>query len=224
MTAKEIHKKAEVEREKDNHLEALRLIEEAIVAYQKESNYSGLTKVLQSRVLTYKHLFLLSKDVVFALLAQKDAESSLEIAQRNSLEDKYSSCYYRLGEVSMLFKDYLLAEENYKKALDQYQGSKSEKGDYRYHLGEAMYRSGNKKEGKSVLLQGLSEIQDNANEVDPFLIHVWESGCYMRLAELLVNDEPKQAKEYFDKAKEIAQLDDKLVIRRRQITELSKWF
>lgn len=61
MTPLELHKKAEEEREADHHLEALKLIDEAIIGYQKEGNYKGLSEVLQSRVLTYKHLFLLTR-------------------------------------------------------------------------------------------------------------------------------------------------------------------
>jgi len=44
----------------------------------------------------------------------------------------------------------------------------------------------------------------------------------MRLAELLIEDEPKEALKHYKEANTIAQSDTKLVIRKRQIKELGK--
>lgn len=224
MNAYELHVKAEVARENDELIKALTLIEEALVAYQKEEDYEGFSQALQSRVLTYKHLFLLTKDSVFAILAKKDAESSLEITQKHNIIARIGSCYFRLGEVAVLFKDYKLAIENYQKALDNYSGSNSEKGDYRYHLGSALGKLGALERAKETMLKGLLEIQENKGEVDSFLTHVWESGCYMRLAELLKKSEPEQAKKYLKEAEKIINFDKKLVIRKRQYEELVNEF
>ena len=217
----EAHRMSEELRENDKHLDALKSIEEAIIGYQQEQNYQGFAKAIQSRVLIYKHLFLLTKDKAYAVLAKHDAEASLEITQEHGLQDSLSSCYFRLGEVNNLFGDYKQATVHFQKAIDTYIGTNTEKGDYRYHLGEAMYRSGEKDKGKEAMLEGLKEIQDNSDEVDPFLIHVWESGCYMKLAEVLKVDEPEKAKEYLANARKIIDSDDKLVIRRRQFEALA---
>lgn len=222
MNAHQTHVEAEVARENDELVKALTLIEEALVAYQKEGDYEGFSQALQSRVLTYKHLFLLTKDNVFAILAKKDAEASLEITLEHKIENRIGSCYFRLGEVAMLFENYKSAVEDYQKALDTYTGSNSEKGDYRYHLGTALGKMGQLEEAKKIMLQGLSEIQENRGEVDPFLTHVWESGCYMRLAELLKNEDLDKAKEYLAKAQDIIDSDHKLVIRKRQLEEFKK--
>lgn len=218
------HQLSEEAREKDEHLEALKFIEEAIVNYQQEKNYEGLSQALQSRFLIYKHLFLLTKDNLFAFMGQKDTETSLWISQKYNLQKMISSCYFRLGEAAMLFENYTKAARQYQKAITYYHGTNAEKGDYRYHLGEALYRSGKKKEGRENMLHGLKEIQTNKNEVDPFLVHVWESGCHMRLAELLKDDEPEEAKKHLQQAEKIANSDKKLIIRRRQIKELAKNF
>jgi tetratricopeptide (TPR) repeat protein len=217
-----IHVEAEAEREKDHLLEALKLLEEAIVGYQKEADYEGLGQALQSRELTYKHLFLVSKNKVFAILAKKDAEASLEINQKYNITSKLGSCYFRLGDVEILFENYEQAAENYQKALDNYSGTKSEKGDYEYHLGTALGKLGKTEEAEKMMLQGLSEIQKNSGEVDIFLTHVWESGCLMRLAELLTEKNRERAKEYLRQAQEIIENDPKLVIRKRQLAEFKK--
>ena len=211
-------------REKDHHLQALQYLDHAIIGYQKRGDYRGLIDALKDRTLTWKHYFLLTKDNIYAILAQKDAESMLAIAKDKKLKDKRSTSFFRLGEIEMLFENYPAAIKNYKKSLEFYNGPLAEKGDFRYHLGEALYRNGQKKVGKKTMLDGLKEIRKGASEVPAFLIHVWESGVYMRLADLLRVDEPPEAKEYLEKARKIVYSDDRLVIRKRQYTDLEKSF
>ena len=224
LSAKEHHRQAEELRESDRHLEALKELDQAIVLYQEDKDYQGICEALQSRVLTFKHLYFLTKDTAFAIIAQKEAEASLEVTQQHNVGGKLGSCYFRLGEIAMIFDNFPQAIDWYQKALENYQGSLSEKGDYRYHLGEAQYRSGQKEEGKKTILAGLGEIQNGASEVDPFLVHVWESGLHMKLADLLKDNEPAEAKKHLVEAKKIADSDTKLIIRRRQIEEIGKSF
>lgn len=220
LSAKEHHRQAEELRESDKHLEALKELDQAIVLYQEDKDYFGICEALQSRVLTFKHLSFLTKDTTFAIIAQKEAEASLEVAQKHNIDEKLGSCYFRLGEIAMVFEDFPGAIDWYQKALEDYRGGLSEKGDYRYHLGEALYRGGQKAEGKKTIFEGLGEIQNGAHEVNPFLVHVWESGLHMKLADLLRDDEPDEARKNLNIAREIANSDPKLIIRRRQIEEL----
>lgn len=223
-SASDLHRESETAREEDRHLDALKLIEEVIIEYQKERNYKGLVKAVQSRCLIYKHLFLLTNDEVFILLANSDADTSLKIANSYNLHDLFSSSYFRRGEITMIAENYEEAINNYKKALETYIGTDAEKGDYKYHLGTALYFKGDKKEGKELMLQGLKEIQDNKDQVDSFVANVWESGCYMRLAEVLKEDEPEKAKKYLELAKKIIDSDERLIIRKRQWEKLSRTF
>ena len=224
MPTNSFHSQAETAREEDKHLEALQLIEAALIEYQQAKDYAGFAQALQSRCLTYKHLFLLHNDRVYALLAQHDAQASLAIAQLHDLKTLLGSSYFRLGEIAMLFDDYGQAVEYYQQALANYHGTNCEKGDYQYHLGEALYRLGQKAEGKKELVQGLQAIQANAHEVDSFLAHVWESGAHLRLAELLKVDEPAEAQQHLTAAEQIITADPKLIIRKRQLEELKKNF
>ncbi|MFC1790143.1 hypothetical protein ACFLZP_01510 [Patescibacteria group bacterium] len=215
------HILAEKAREKDQHLKALKFIEEAIVFYQQEKDYFGLGQALQSRFLIYKHLFLLTKDEVFALMGQKDVEVSLYLAKKYKLLNLIGSCYFRLGESASLFKNYPQGIIYFKKALKNYQGSQAEKGDYRYHLGVVLHKSGREKQGLKTILQGLEEIRQFSSGVNPFLAHVWESGCLLQLAKLLKIDQPQKAKKYLMQALKITNADKDLVIRRRQIKEIA---
>lgn len=184
------------------------------------SDYSGIVGALQNRVLTNKHLFWRTHDQIFAIQARADAQVSLEVAELHNLNERLGSCYFRLGEIAMLFEQYNQAVENYQQALNNFSGTNCERGDYRYHLGESLYRSGKKEEGKKTMMQGLKEIQDNAGEVDPFLVHVWESGCYLRLAELLKSDKLTEARDYLERARQIIENDHQLVIRKAQLEKL----
>ncbi len=224
MDAHQLYIEAEAAREKDNHTEALGLIEQAIVAYQKEENYEGICQSLICRALTYHHLFLLTADKVFAILAKNDAETSIEIAQEYKITNRLAPSYLMLGKIYIDVKDYQKAVDNYQKALKNYSGTNAEKGDYKYHLGEAMHKNGNKDEGLTMILEGLNDIQKNTSEVDPFLAHVWESGCLIRLVELLKDSDPEKARSYLKKVRDIVEADEKLVIRKRQYEELSKEF
>lgn len=209
-------------REEDRHDEAVCHLTLALAKFQKEKSYAGIIDSLKGRVLTWKHYFLLTNDYSYAILAKKDSEAMLAIAQEKKLKDKLSTSYFRLGEIDMLYEDYASAINNYQNALKHFSGIQAEKGDFRYHLGEAVYKNGDKDNGHKIMLQGLQEIQKNTQGVDPFLIHVWESGCYMRLAYLLRTDKPELASDYLVKAGEIVNSDPKLVIRRRQFNDLSK--
>lgn len=221
-SAKDLHSKGAGLREKDKHLEALQVLTLAIAKYQEEEDYGGMVDALKDRVLTWKHVALLTNDASLKILARKDAETMLEITKEFDLEDKYHTSYFRLGEISMIEERYDDAVKHYEKSLEVYRGPLAERGDYRYHLGEAIFKTGDEERGKQTVLEGLKEIREGASELDPFLIHVWESGAHMRLAELLGKTEPREAKKHLEMAKEIVGSDEKLVIRRRQIKELEE--
>lgn len=216
MNIKKLHQKAEDLREEDKLLDALKLYEEVIYRYQQEKKYSGLVEALGGRCLTYKHLFLLSKDFVFFNLALHSALSSLEIAKNYKIILKIHRCYFRLGEMEMLREKYLTAERYYLKSLETYPKEEAEKGDFQYHLGEAQYRAGKKVEGLKNLLAGLELIKKYKSSTDSFVYNVWHSGCLMRLAELTKN------KKYLLEAQKIIDSDSRLIIRKRQISELSQ--
>ena len=223
MKANKFHIQAEELREQDRLDEALDVLDLALNDYEENKNYEGFIQALQSRVLTFKHLFLLRNDQVFLDQAISDAREALAIAQEKKIKSMLGSCYFRLGEISMLSKNFQEAGDYYNLALENFSGTNCEKGDYRYHLGEALYKGGEKEKGVMLLEQGLAEIQNNRQEVESFLADVWESGCLMKLAEVNYkeNNLPEAAK-LLAEADKIINLNKKLVIRHRQFKELEK--
>ncbi len=219
MNIHNLHQQAEQQRETGNFLDALKLYEEVIVNYQKDQNYTGIVDALQGKFLTYKHLFLTTHDIIFADLARGAAELSQHIAREKHIST--ARCYFSLGESAMLFDEYEKAASFYRNSLEEFKDDPSI-GDVRYHLGEALYRAGNKKEGKEVMLAGLQEIQKKAEKLGSFIKNVWESGCHMRLAQLLKSDSPEEAKYHLDEAKKIIDYDERLILRKAQLAELMK--
>lgn len=221
MNISVVHQKSDIAREQDNLADALTLINEALTEYKKNENFAGYVMAQLSRSLIHKHEFLKTRNNDYAVNARKDAEGGLAIAQDKKLNEYVGVCYFRLGEAFMLIEDYESAVKNYELALDNFYGTLCERGDYRYHYGEALFKAGRKGEGKRIMLTGLEEIQNNRSDVDSFLANVWESGCYMRLAQLLKREKSRQAATYLEKARSIIDSDPRLIIRKRQLYEMS---
>ncbi|MBU1117865.1 hypothetical protein KKD37_02775 [Patescibacteria group bacterium] len=213
MDLKSLHHQAEELREQDKFTEALKLYEQVIVAYEQQKDYSSLVEALGGRFLTYKHLYLLEKDQSFAVFAKHDALSALEIVQNQPLGDKQSQCYFHLGEVEMLFKNYQKATDYFQKSLDKYPSKDANQGRYFNHLGEAQYLNGDKKNGLQNLLTGLNIIRQFRESTDSFLINVWESGALLKLFHFT------RDKNHLDEAKKIIDSDPRLVIRHRQLDQ-----
>jgi tetratricopeptide (TPR) repeat protein len=203
-------------REEDKLAESLIAFDKAINESIESNNYSNHIEALLGKVLTYKHLFLLYHKASDLNSAIKNVHLALAICRTQKINSQLSVSYFRLGEMNMLSQDYQKAIKNYRQSLKLFGPPNAEKGDYTYHLGEAVFRSGDSKKGKSLLLKGLKILKKYQSSTDSFLIHVWLSGCYLRLAELLKS--PK----YLTLAQNIIENDDQLIIRKRQLKELSK--
>lgn len=217
-----IHKQAEELREQERFLDALKLYEEVIVEYQKEKNYFGLSDCLLGKALTYKHLFLITNDKTFAILSKKDSESSFEIAENFGVTEILYRSYLSLAESEKLLDNPIKALEYCQKAFDLYPKEDSEKGRYQYHLGEMQYKTGDKKNGLKNLITGIETIRKFKDQTDSFLINVWETGCLMKLAELLKTDSPADSQKYLNEAEKIIISDPRLLIRKRQLEEFYK--
>jgi tetratricopeptide (TPR) repeat protein len=206
-------------REKGESLKSIQLYDEAIVEAVHHHNNSMLIGALTGRLLAWKHLFYKTHDRTYALLVKKEAEAMTKIAEEKGLKERHLF-HYLSATADNLLQDYPSAEKELKLAVEHYPLNNAEKGDWVAHLGEALYLNGKKKEGIETTLKGIEIIQSHAEGVDPFLIHVWLSGAYLRLATLLKTDNLQESKSYLEKAKKIIQSDDRLVIRKQQLEEL----
>lgn len=214
---KTLHHHAEELREQGNSLEALKLYEEVILAYQQVGNYRDLADALRGRFLTYKNLFWQSGDVALAHIAIAQVNACLQICLDHHLP--VDGVYFSLGEAHMLFGAYQSAIQSYTRSLEASPPA-AHIGRIRYHLGVASYRAGEKEHGLTLLKQGLDEIRTHAYTLGDYIGHVWESGCHLNLAELLAIDDPAQSHLHLTEARRIIDADSRLIIRKRQLRAL----
>jgi len=213
----EIQKEADIVREEGKSLMAIDLYNQAIVRYQEDKDYTSMIGALTGRLLSWKHLFYKTQDRIYAIFVKKEAEAMLEILKEHHLLDRLYLVHFLNGTSSILLKDYTSAENEFRQAVELYPKENAEKGDWIGHLGDAMYRNGKKEDGKKTMLQGIEIIKQRSDQIDSFLFNVWVSGANLRLAKLLKVDNPSESNQYLEKAKEIIDSDDRLVIRKQQL-------
>lgn len=221
--AEVLREQADILREEGKTLDALNLYNQALVNFQQKHDYNGILGVLSGRLISWQHLFNHEEDKVYAILARKEAESMLAIAQEYGIHDRDYWIHFLFGKSYIFLKDFKCAEVEFKQAVDLYPHNNAEKGDWLAHLGEAIYKNGRKEEGERVILEGIQQIHAHRDVEDSFKINVWISGAYLRLAKILIRDQKiEQAKIYLSKGEEIVLKDPRLVIRKQQLETLKK--
>ena len=139
------------------------------------------------------------------------------MAKEYHLDNRFHLIHFLNGTSAILLEDYTTAKDEFSKAVTLYPSDHPEKGDWTAHLGDAIYRLGEKEKGKKIILEGVQFINDRSDQIDSFLLSVWTSGAYLRLAKLLERDDIDESKFYLSKAKEIINSDNRLVIRKQQL-------
>lgn len=216
----DLHYKADKLRELEKFDEALKVYDRVIEKYLENKNFAGVAEALQGKVLTYKHIYARKRNELYLKLATGCAISSLEIINKYKIKDMYASGYFRIGEVCRLSNDYSGAVKNFEKAYKLASKNK-ERGDYLYHLGEAVYKSGKKILGKRKIIEGMKLIKKDKNRLDGFVYNVWLSGANLRLGQVFVEEKnEKEANKYINRAKKIIDGDKRLVIRKKQLEEI----
>ncbi len=210
-------------RENDRLTESLDLFDQAATVSVRQKNYPALIHALHGKALSCKHLFLNSQDLQFRQLALSLCQSALKICQDHHLTSLLSLCYFRLGEMHLLFADYPAAIVHYRRSLKLFGPENAAKGNITYHLGEAIFLSGDKDTGINTVLDGLKILKQYRHSTDTFQINVWLSGCYLKLAKFLASTDSRQAKKYLSQAQKIVDSDPRLVIRCRQLQSLSSF-
>ena len=214
---KHIH--ADALREEGKSLEAINLYNEVIIADLAKKDYSSLLGALTGRLLAWKHLFYKTNDPIYALFVKKEAETMLDIAKTYGFTNRMYLLHFLSATSASLLNDHGVAEKEFQQAVDLYPIDNAEKGNWIAHLGHAMYLNGKKEKGKQTILLGVQKINSHSSTLDSFLMHVWVSGAYLRLAKLIEQDDPNESQVYLNQAKEIINSDSRLVIRKQQLED-----
>jgi tetratricopeptide (TPR) repeat protein len=223
-TLQKLLEQARTQREQGKTELALQTFNTILLQAQKKGQHVVIVEAFTDRAIAFRHMFEETGDVLWGILARKDAEAMLDMVKMWGVSEKLHTAYYMLGQAALLFKDYASAENYFFKSLRYFKGSPSEKGSWRYHWAKALYMVGEKKRSLFAFSQALNEIKKNADGTDEFLVHVYLSGAYMSFAHVLQKDNPETAKKYYNLAKEIINSDKRLVVRKKQLQVLNKIF
>lgn len=216
MDGKAKHIEAEKARENGDFLEALKLTDAALVLYQSEGNIIGMTEVLCSRFITFKHLFEKTQDKNYLLVGKFEAKAAVKIAKKSEKEETYAIPFFNLAKAYSLLEKNDKAIEKYNEALTYLpkstQNRPAVKADITIHLEIIKLKNGDQSAVERIeqAIDELKNSDENAYEKD-----VWVSGAYLMLAKAT------SEKSYLEKAREIIDANPDLKLRKQQLEKLS---
>ena len=226
--ARDIHGKSEIARENGDFLESLKLNDEALLLYQKEHDLAGITEVLAARFNAYKHLFRKTNDRSYLVIGKHLLEASLEIAEASNDPKNLTAPLYNLAKAYEEMDELKKAQQYYQKAVENITTTPSKTydrpaiiADFKIHYENINYILGDKS-ARARLEEALHELEQTHEDI--FTKNVWVSGGYINLAEILRIDDPQTAVTYLNKAKEIIDSDERLVLRKSQWEKLARSF
>jgi tetratricopeptide (TPR) repeat protein len=229
INGRKIHALAEQAREAGNFLEALKFTDEATLAYQKDNDLLGLSEVQSSRQSTFKHLYRHTEDTVFLTLEKYSALAAVEIAEKSGIKEALGIPYHNVGKYYIEAQDYQNAAGAFQKAVEnliEYPSSRHSNAsviaDIKGHQFAAEYHNGD----KTALERALSALRDleqaSPHEVSLYARNAWLSGAHLRIAEMLVSDNPKLARSHLAEAKKIIEEDKSQILRKEELEKLEK--
>lgn len=116
--ARSIHSLAEDARRHSHFDKALELIDQALVAYQKEQDILGFAEALASKVITLRQLYDQSKNSNYLILAKHTADSAVEIARQSGNKQTLALPLENLAKIFVDMQDFDQAAKAYKEALE----------------------------------------------------------------------------------------------------------
>lgn len=222
---RKIHSEAAKARERGDHLKALQLSDEAMLAYQRDSDTLGFTEILADRSITLRHLYEATNDKTFLIKAKHESMAAVEIAESSGDKKALAVPQFNLAKIQEDLGQLQNAIESFKNAVENIETNPSEShnrpaivADYKVHFATCEYKSGDKSALERAE-QALGELE--AADEKKYNKDVWVSGGHMRIAAMLKNDDPEKAKIHLQKAKEIIDANPDLKLRKGQWDKLA---
>lgn len=215
-----IHGQAEEAREKGDFVEALRFTDEAMAAYIEDGDVLGFAEVLQSRVLTARHLADKTGSELWLRYAVHAATAGVEAAERSGDNSAVvlpchtvGKVYESLGEYAEALKWHERAVES-KDDLPERHNRDGFKAEMMAHLSFCQMMTGDEG-GYERLLEAINLLE--ASDELKYNKDVWLSGMHMSAAEALVKlGRKEEAESHMSKAEEIIKANPELVLRKEQ--------
>ncbi len=224
-----IHALAEEARESGDFARALEYTDQATIIYQCDNDLLGLSEVQSSRQSTFKHLYRQTGDAVYLTLEKYAALSAVEIAEQSGIKEALGIPYHNVGKYYFEAEEFKEAVGWFKKAVENlttYPSARHARPsvieDIKGHQYAAEYHAGD----KTALDRALGALDDlqKADEASTYNKNVWLSGAHLRIAEMLIADNPSLAREHLKNAEDIILRDERLVLRKEQLEKLKAKF
>ena len=226
-----IHGQAAQAREEGRHLDALKLHDKAMLAYQKDGDKLGLAEVLADRSIVLRHLFEETEDKSWLFIAKAEMKASVEIAKESGDKTAIAIPLYNLAKIYESLGDYQQAVNTYREAIGSMENNPPASHDrqavlldMKIHLNYAEYKSGDRSALERMLENTKKLENSDEAEVSKYNYDVWVSGAHMSLAEMLAEDAPEKAREHLQRAKEIIDANPDLGLRKKQLEKLTQSF
>lgn len=225
---RKIHTQAAHAREEGRHLDSLKLHDEAILAYSNDKDTLGLAEVLADRSIVYRHLFDETENKDYLILAKYELLAAIEMAERSGIRQALAIPYAQLGNVQKELRQLEDAKVSYKKAIEYQTNNPAPQhnrpgvlADMKARLAILEYVLGD----KLALKRALDVLRELEQSDEPkYNRDVWLSGGYMKIAEMLKEDDPEKAEVHLQKAKEIIDDNPDLKLRKVQWEKLAATF
>lgn len=208
-------------RENGNFVEALKLTDEAIIAYQKEGDLLGAAEIQSSRSLIFRHLYEETQDENYLIVAKHASLAGVEIAQKSANKTALAIPLFNLAKIQEQLNE-PAACNTYQEALDNLTNNPPEEhnragvvADFKIHLYACLGNVGE-------VEKSIEELE--ASDETKYNKDVWLSGAHMKIAKILQTNDPEKAKEHLQKAKEIIDANPDLALRLKQWEKLAQAF
>ncbi|MDD2822776.1 MAG: hypothetical protein PHQ59_01720 [Candidatus Daviesbacteria bacterium] len=221
--ARQLLGKANEAREiEQDYLKSLEFTDQALITFQQENDPLGIAETEASRAIVFKLLYRQTSDHNFLLLAESAASAGVNIAKASNNKEALALPLFELAKIKDELGNFSEAVSLYQEAIDnmlnnppQTHNRMSVINDMKVHLATSEYKTGDK-QALNRVLEALSNLEKEP-DISKYNQDAWVSGAYMRLADILKDDDPEKSRQYLYQAKEIIDNNPELKIR------LSQW-
>ncbi len=222
-----LHGNAAKAREKEQFTESLTFNDDALFAYDKENDDLGFSEGLACRSITLRVYGSLHKSKRILTLAKYEMLASVDLARQSGIKESLGIPLYNLAELQEDLGEFDEAVKSYKEAVENMENNPPEThkrnsvlADMKVHLATCEYKAGDKTALERAE-KALEELKASDDAPNKYSKDVWVAGGYMRIANIIKNDDQNKAREYLEKAKKIIETNPDLTLRKKQWEQLS---
>ena len=223
---RQLHNQSSELLESGDFLGALIKTDEAMIAYQEDSDDAGFSEILAMKVLIFNMYYDKTEYKGYLYIAKHTALLSLELAIQSTMPEQIALAHAAVGRVMDRVGEYQNAAEHFASAVELLSENPSEHSkksviaDFKNHQASSKLLTGDLS-AETDALSAIEELQIS-DDATPHEKGVWLSGAYMRLAHGMFKTDKDKANQYLNKAEEIINSDPGLSVRKEQVDIMRK--